>query len=164
MVAKCVRQLAPGLAPSLGRRTIHATSLLNPLSPGASVNRALLALLLTLLLPLPASANSDYTYFDFEPDIITNYIGSTTELGFVRLTVSIQVASAADLELVQLHEPLLRSAIVELIGEQPEDRIKSLTGREEVRKACFELVNKLLERETKKKVATDLLFTKYLYH
>ncbi len=125
--------------------------------------RALLASLL-LLLGATASQAADYTYFDFEPDLITNYISDGPNIGFVRLTVSIQVASADDLTQVQTHEPLLRSALVEYIGEQPEDRVKSLEGREEIRKACFELVNTLLERETKKKLATDLLFTKYLYH
>lgn len=125
--------------------------------------RALLASLL-LMFGSVASQAADYTYFDFEPDLITNYISDGPNIGFVRLTVSIQVASAADLTLVQTHEPLLRSALVEYIGEQPENRVKSLEGREEIRKACFELVNTLLERETKKKLATDLLFTKYLYH
>ncbi len=125
--------------------------------------RALLASLL-LMFGSAASQAADYTYFDFEPDLITNYISDGPNIGFVRLTVSIQVASAADLALVQTHEPLLRSALVEYIGEQPENRVKSLEGREEIRKACFELVNTLLERETKQKRATDLLFTKYLYH
>ncbi len=124
--------------------------------------RTLIALLLALAL-LPAARAADYAYFDFEPDIITNFISSGPKLGYVRLSISIQTASAADQALVQQHEPLLRSALVRFFGDQHESRIKSVKGREELRLECLELVNSLLEREAKKKAATNLLFTKYLF-
>ncbi len=105
-----------------------------------------------------------YAYYGFEPDIVTNYLRKGRELGYIRLTAELMIAGNDNLGLVEHHAPLLRSAIVEIFGRQPEERIKSLAGREEIRRACLERINDLLVKETGKPLAADLLFTKYLYH
>lgn len=106
----------------------------------------------------------DLAYYGFEPDIITNYIKKGRDLGYIRLTAELMIEGNKNLEVVEHHAPLLRSAIVEIFGRQPEERIKSLAGREEIRRTCLEAVNALLEQETGVPLASDLLFTKYLYH
>ncbi|KFZ35965.1 flagellar basal body protein FliL [Shewanella mangrovi] len=112
----------------------------------------------------PAAPESDtYAYYGFEPEIVTNYISNRKKLGFVRISVELMVKNPDDLVVIEHHDPLLRSAIVEILGNQPEDRIKSLTGREEIRKECYEELNKLLQQETGKSLIVNLLFTRYLY-
>ncbi|GGA90757.1 flagellar basal body-associated protein FliL [Neiella marina] len=108
--------------------------------------------------------NGDYAYFGFEPDIVTNYIRKGPSLGYIRLTAEIMVAGNKNLELVEHHAPLLRAAVVEIFGSQPEDKIKSLAGREEIRRQCLMTINDLLQQETGQPLAADILFTKYLYH
>lgn len=105
----------------------------------------------------------DYAYYGFEPDIITNYLSRGKRLGFIRITMEVMVKDAADLMLVEHHAPLLRAAVVEILGEQKEQKIKSMTGREEIRERCFDTINRLLKEETGKALAVNLLFTKYLY-
>jgi flagellar FliL protein len=61
------------------------------------------------------------------------------------------------------HDPLLRSAIVEILGNQSEEKVKSLSGREEIRRECYETVNRLMEQEVGRSIVVNLLFTKYLY-
>jgi flagellar FliL protein len=115
---------------------------------------------------LPASAQNgsqDYLYYGFEPEIITNYISSGKKLGYIRVAIEIMVAGSANLEKVEQHAPLLRAAIVEILGKQSEDHIKSLSGREATRKLCLSTVNQLLEEETGEPLAKQLIFTKYLY-
>ncbi len=114
--------------------------------------------------PAKASSAGDYAYYGFEPDIVTNYIRKGRELGYIRLTAELMIEGNDNLEVVEHHAPLLRSAIVEIFGRQPEDRVKSLAGREEIRRSCLKAINALLEQETGKPLAADLLFTKYLYH
>lgn len=111
-----------------------------------------------------ASDLGDYAYYGFEPDIITNYLKKGRDLGYIRITAEVMVDGNGNLEVVEHHAPLLRSAIVEIFGRQPEDKVKSLAGREEIRRTCLEVINALLEQETGLPLATDLLFTKYLYH
>lgn len=112
----------------------------------------------------PVNPAGDYAYFGFEPDIVTNYIRKGASLGYIRLTAEIMVAGNNNLELVEHHAPLLRAAVVEIFGRQPEDKIKSLAGREEIRRVCLNTINELLTQETGQPLAADILFTKYLYH
>ncbi len=109
------------------------------------------------------TAEGNYAYYGFEPEIVTNYISSRKKLGFVRLGVELMVKDPEDLVLLERHDPLLRAAIIEVLGNQVEDKIKSLTGREDIRRECFDMVNSLLVQETGKPLVVNLLFTSYLY-
>ena len=73
------------------------------------------------------------------------------------------VANSDDLAAIEHHQPLIRDAIIELLGKQTEDTIKSLSGREDLRKTLVTRLNETLLPETGKTVIADLLFTKYLY-
>lgn len=111
-----------------------------------------------------AKADDEYGYYGFEPDIITNYISARKKLGYVRISVELMIESSSNLEVVEHHAPLLRDAIVQVLGRESEEKIKSLTGREEIRVQCLDRVKELLQKETGQPLIRDLLFTKYLYH
>lgn len=108
----------------------------------------------------PAQAY-DYAYYGFEPQIVTNYVATQKKLGFVRLTVELMV-DAKDLEAVEHHSPLLRDAIITIIGQQPQSQIKSIKGRGEIRKLCEIKVKNLLQKETGQELVKKLLFTQWL--
>lgn len=110
-----------------------------------------------------AAPAGDYAYYGFEPEIVTNYISNRKKLGFVKISVELMVKSPDDLVIVERHDPLLRAAIIEVLGNQAEEKIKSLTGREEIRRECFDMVNNLLTKEAGKPLVVNLLFTSYLY-
>ena len=65
-------------------------------------------------------------------------------LGYVRVTVELMATDAADLKLLEQHDPLIRDAIIRLIGSKTGAQIKSLVNREELRKECEAKVNELL--------------------
>ncbi|AWB68660.1 flagellar basal body-associated protein FliL [Saccharobesus litoralis] len=123
-------------------------------------------LILTWLLVLvPTSyAEDSFGYFGMEPDITTNYISNKKKPGFVRITIELMLKNAENIDVVEHHEPVLRDAIITIIGRESEDKVKSLTGREEIRKKCADQVKLILKRETKDEIIHDLLFTKYIYH
>ncbi|KMT66197.1 flagellar basal body-associated protein FliL [Catenovulum maritimum] len=128
--------------------------------------KSLAALFFSSLLSLQnAVANQDtFAYFGFEPDIITNYITTKKKPGYVRITIELMLLDASYIDVVEHHSPLLRDALVEIIGKEPEEKIKSLTGREEVRKKCADKIKLLLKKETGQVLIRDLLFTNYIYH
>ena len=133
-----------------------------------------LFILLVSLTSLSARAESTVGYFGFEPDIITNYIGpSSKKMGYVRVTVdqmrlsgliTSMLNKTSDIAIVEHHTPLLRDALVEILSKEPENKIKSLTGREQIRLKSAEKLKSLLKEETGQEIIRDLLFTKYLYH
>ena len=124
-----------------------------------------LFILLVSLTSFSARAESTVGYFGFEPDIITNYIGpSSKKMGYVRVTVDLMLNKTSDIAIVEHHTPLLRDALVEILSKEPENKIKSLTGREQIRLKSAEKLKSLLKEETGQEIIRDLLFTKYLYH
>lgn len=120
-----------------------------------------LLLLLCTLFIFPAKA-VDYVYFGFEPDIITNYVAMKKKLGYVRLTVELMMDDANNLAVVEHHAPLLRDAIITIIGQQPEDKIRSIRGRNDIKTMCEEKIKSLLTEETGKPVIKKILFTQWL--
>lgn len=129
--------------------------------------RKLIALVISTILVLGSTgsvAQSKFAYYGFEPDIITNYINNRPKLGYVRLTVDLMINNVNNLEVVEHHAPLLRDAIISVLGREPEEKIRSLTGREEVRLKCVREIQRLLKKETGDEIIKDVLFTKYLYN
>ena len=105
-----------------------------------------------------------YAYFSLEPEIVTNYLGSSArKLGFVRVSIELMLEDPDFLEAAEHHSPLMRAATIEVFGSQPEEKVKSLTGREDIRRSCLEKLQELMLRETGSKMIKDVIFTKYLY-
>jgi len=106
----------------------------------------------------------NYAYFGLEPDIVTNYLGqSARKLGFVRVTMELMLEDISYLEAAEHHSPLMRATVIEIIGRQPEEKVKSLTGREDIRRKCLETLRKIMRNETGSEMVKDVIFTKYLY-
>ena len=111
---------------------------------------------------LPVKA--DFAYFGLEPDIVTNYIGpSSNNLGYVRVTVELMLEDSSYIEAAEHHSPYLRSKTIELFGSQPEDKVKSLTGREEIRRTVLKELRRIMTEETGSPMIKEVIFTKYLY-
>ena len=129
----------------------------------------LLASLLTLLsyhsvVNAQEVARKNYAYFSLEPEIVTNYLGSSArKLGFVRVSIELMLEDSDFLEAAEHHSPLMRAATIEVFGSQPAEKVKSLTGREDIRRTCLEKLKELMLRETGSEMIKDVIFTKYLY-
>lgn len=135
------------------------------------LKKILVSVVLMLSMTLSQMSNAedgapvdDYAYFGFEPDIITNYISAGNKVGFIRITMEVMVKSPDHVAIIEHHAPLLRAAVVEVLGEQSEQKIKSPAGKKEVRELCFDVINALLKEETGQELVVSLLFTKYIYH
>jgi len=111
---------------------------------------------------LPTVNASDYAYYGFEPQIVTNYVATKKKLGYVRITVELMIENGDNLQVVEHHSPLLRDAIIAIIGQQPEAKVKSIKGRTEIRRLCEEKVKNLLKKETGQPLIKKLLFTQWL--
>ena len=123
--------------------------------------KSVLLLLVSLTISLESKA-ADYAYFGFEPQIITNYVAVKKKMGYVRLTVELMIEDSSNYEAVEHHSPLLRDAIINIIGQQPEAKIKSINGRHEIQQLCEIRVKELLKQETGETLIKKLLFTQWL--
>jgi len=121
-----------------------------------------LILAICMFITFPSAKAADYAYFGFEPAIITNYIAVKKKMGYVRLTVELMIENSSNFEIVEHHAPLLRDAIITIIGQQPESKIKSINGRHEIQRLCEDKVKSLLKKETGETLIKKLLFTQWL--
>ena len=95
-------------------------------------------------------------------DNIEKQCGKLSLVGL--FVVTALISNWAQFLIVEHHTPLLRDALVEILSKEPEEKIKSLTGREEIRAKCAEKLKSLLKEETGQEIIREVLFTKYLYH
>ena len=109
------------------------------------------------------AAKPGFSYHALDPDIITNYLSDSKTLGYIRVTVELMIEDKAYLSSIEHHEPLILDIIISTFNKQPEDKIKSLTGREEIRLAILDKLQQAMKKETGNAMIKDILFTKYLY-
>ncbi|WP_232365224.1 flagellar basal body-associated protein FliL [Salinimonas marina] len=111
-----------------------------------------------------AQDKPNYAYLGLEPDIVTNFVGpSAKKLGFVRVTIELMIADAGQLEIAEHHMPLLRATALEIFGQQPEQKVRSMTGREDIRLAVLKALQTHMKQETGAEIIKNVIFTKYLY-
>lgn len=108
-------------------------------------------------------AQNNYAYYGLEPDIVTNFLGpNANNLGFVRTTMELMLEDVEHIEAIEHHSPLLRATIIDIIGRQPKDKVKSLTGREDIRRMSLDRLRELMQRETGNPMIKDLIITKFI--
>lgn len=113
---------------------------------------------------LEATATPEIGYYDMTPDFTTNLSSSGAgRLHYLRIHVNVMVKDSNDLPLVTLHDPLIRDAILTIIGSKEYGAIATAAGREALRAECRARVAELLEQKKGSPVIQDLLFTNYVY-
>ncbi|MBU2114713.1 MAG: flagellar basal body-associated protein FliL [Gammaproteobacteria bacterium] len=127
-----------------------------------------LLLSVSLLVVVPSAVAqeqpNEIVYYGFDPDIVTNYIsGNRRSLGYIRISVELMLEDKRFLPAIEHHEPLILDIIYGTISKQPEDKIKSLTGREEIRQNLLDKLQQAMKKEAGETIIRDILFTKYLY-
>ncbi|MFT4654220.1 MAG: flagellar FliL protein [Kangiellaceae bacterium] len=110
-----------------------------------------------------SSPGQSYAYVALDPDIITNYAGdNSAKLGYLKLTIEIMLDNTKFIKDIEHHMPLLRATAIEVIGRQSEQQVKSLTGREQMRREILKRFRDKLLKETGNEAIKDIIFTKYL--
>jgi flagellar FliL protein len=109
------------------------------------------------------AGTSTIAYIAIEPDIVTNYAGDNSErLGFLRITIEMMLDDTSLIPELEHHMPLLRATAIEVIGAQSEQKVRSLTGREEIRRIILKRFRDIMSNEAGNETVKDIIFTKYL--
>ncbi len=101
-------------------------------------------------------------YIDLKPAFVANFGGPSPKLKFIKADISLRVHSPEAAALAEQHMPLIRHEIVLLLSAQKEKEISTMQGQEALRLEALDKVKKVLEEETGKTVAEDLLFTNFV--
>ena len=100
-------------------------------------------------------------YLNLAPSFVTNY-GGQGALRYIKVDVSLRLASAGDKETIEWHMPYIRSELVSLFSRQQESALTTREGKEVLRQAALAAVQALLEKEEGAPIADNLLFTNFI--
>lgn len=104
-----------------------------------------------------------FVYVGLEPEIVTNFATTNDgRLGYVRVQVEVVLEDPAYMSFIDQHMPLLRSTVIEIFGQSSGDIVRSLTGREKIRRTIRRRFDELMLRETGETFINDVIFTKYI--
>ena len=106
----------------------------------------------------------EVAYYDMTPDFTTNLANTGPgRTHYLRVHVILMVKDSADMPLLTEHDPLIRDAILSIIGSKEYNAIATAAGREALRAECRARVAELLSAKKNGPVVQDLLFTNYVY-
>lgn len=111
-----------------------------------------------------AARTPEIGYYDMTPDITTNLASTGTgRLHYLRIHVNVMVKDKSDLDFVSKNDPVIRDAILTIIGTKDYGSISTVSGRESLRAECRTRVSDILSEKRGGAVVQDLLFTNYVY-
>jgi len=101
-------------------------------------------------------------YIKFKPEFIVNYqVGPRQR--YLQVYMEAMTRDAGIAEALEIHSPMLRSAIISLLSQQSYEYLRSAEGRNEIRTKVREEVQRLITQETGIEGGLEqILFTNYV--
>lgn len=103
------------------------------------------------------------SYVEFDEHFVVN-VGDPTKakLSYVRANVSLKVMDDAAAGRVSNHKPFIRDVIVrQLVRQQPEE-IRTVEGKDKLRKSILESIQEFLKEEEGEPLLEEVMFTEFL--
>ncbi len=107
---------------------------------------------------LPAPAQ----YFALEPAFVVNLTGDPDGPRYLQVEVQLMTRDAQALQQLQTHAPAIRAKLLMLFSQVELVQITDRAGREKLQAEALAEVQKLMNAETGKKSADELLFTSFV--
>lgn len=161
-----------GEAKGGGKKKIIILGVLAILLIGASVGGTIFALKMLSPPPeaAPAEAPADEPvveakkpaiYYPIKPAIIVNFDHKGRQR-YAQVEVTLLIRDESVIPAVELHAPMINNALILTIGGQTYAEIQTAEGKELVRQACLQAVQKILESEIGKPGIEQVLFTNFV--
>jgi len=127
---------------------------------------SILTMALWLSIPTAAFAaeedpRKETVYITIEPYLITNFVKKNGRLGFLNSLPRI-VTTKEDEPFVELHMPMIKDYMVELLSAMTEEKLTDTSKRAAIQKEATAGLQKLFQEEVGKKVVDGILFKKFL--
>lgn len=110
----------------------------------------------------PGEVPAPAQYFALEPPFVVNLVGETGGARYLQVEVQLMTRDPQALAALQTHAPAIRARLLMLFSQVEPAQIADRAGKERLQAAALAEVQKVMEAETGKKVAEDLLFTSFV--
>lgn len=100
-------------------------------------------------------------YYPLKPPIIVNFSVRGRQR-YLQAELTLMTRENDVISAIELHQPMIRNALVLLIGGQSYAEIQTAEGKELLRQQCLQEIQRLLEQETGKPGIEQVLFTNFV--
>lgn len=101
-------------------------------------------------------------YVKLDPPFVSNF-ESKGMVRFLQVTVEVMTRDPATIEMIKLHDPMIRNDLLLLLSNQQYEVISSREGKEQLRKQALEIVAKVVSSEGgDSKNVEQLYFTSFV--
>ena len=100
-------------------------------------------------------------YYPLKPPIIVNYEAKGRQR-YLQAELTLMTREADVIGAVELHMPMIRNALVMLIGGQVYEEVQTAEGKEFLRLQCLQELQAIMEKEIGKPGIEQVLFTNFV--
>lgn len=139
---------------------------------GLSVGATLLAL--KFLAPPPAPEEQPETpvdagppppkpaiYYPIKPPIIVNFMVRGRQR-FLQVEPTLMTRDESIITTIDLHQSMIRNALIMLIGGQPYEELQTAEGKELLRQQCLQEIQRILQQEVNKPGIEQVFFSNFV--
>jgi flagellar FliL protein len=113
--------------------------------------------------PEESAERKGTSYLKLSNDMVVNYGDpSLGRLRYLKFAVNVRVAHSNVGNIVGYHQPALLDALIILFSSQPEARVNSPAGKEEIRQLALTELRRVMKREEGEEYIEDLLFVRFV--
>jgi flagellar FliL protein len=103
------------------------------------------------------------SYLKLSNDMVVNYGDpSLGRLRYLKFAVNVRVEHSDVGSIVGYHQPALLDALIILFSSQPDARVNSAAGKEEIRQLALIELRRIMKREEGEEYIEDLLFVRFV--
>lgn len=107
--------------------------------------------------PLPKPA----IYYALKPPVVVDF-SARGRRRFLQVEMTLMTRESDVISAVELHQPMLRNELILLIGGYQYEELQSAEGKELLRQACLQALQKRLQQEIGKPGIEQVLFTSFV--
>ena len=105
--------------------------------------------------------NAPAIYYDLKPPFVVNYSWKGRQR-YVQINLAVMTRKEAVVAALQKHMPLVRNNLVQIFGAQDFEGLRTPEGKEIMRQAALEDLQKILVDETGEEGIEQVLFTNFV--
>ena len=103
----------------------------------------------------------DSNYYLIEPPVVVN-IYDPKRIKFIQVDTQVKVEDASVIKSIEKHKPAIRHSMLMLLSSQNLKDMKSVKGKEKLRKEALLAIQKVLKENTGKEGVSELYFTGFI--
>lgn len=101
-------------------------------------------------------------YYEMKNPFITNLSSTGNKLNYIKASVVIVVNDSRDIPLLEEHDPLLRDAIVTILGSATYNDVIRNDGRTKLLEDCKKNITELTDEAIGRRIIKNVMFTEFI--